>query len=191
MLVTRDCRPPATSSRPTFHSCDAVASVDCRSRVARRAGYRRRGTVFAVQPYQLIVKDPIPVWLVGEGHSPDISDSPVMDLMRTRDNPQFRGVPIDRLLNVIQTGVDVEPTNAPIWCGDLDKALEYARSADGRFGPGLVFALRRKMLERTYKTLPLDASAAEIAAIGDLYPNKLKLNNELWFSRLDPPHPRI
>ncbi len=38
---------------------------------------------------------------------------------------EFRGVGLDRLPTILATGVDVEPTTAPIFVSDFDKAWEY------------------------------------------------------------------
>ena len=39
---------------------------------------------------------------------------------------EFRGVPLARLAGVLRTGIDVAPTDAPIFCTDgVDKAFEY------------------------------------------------------------------
>jgi hypothetical protein len=37
----------------------------------------------------------------------------------------FRGVSSDRLDTILISGIDVTPTDAPIYANDLDKALEY------------------------------------------------------------------
>ena len=43
-------------------------------------------------------------------------------------HPGCRGVGADRLPQVLQTGVDVTPTDAPIWVHYVDKAVEYGEA---------------------------------------------------------------
>jgi hypothetical protein len=47
----------------------------------------------------------------------------------------FRGVPIDRLRSVFVNGVDVDPTDGPIFCGDEEKAFECVRKLRSRYPP--------------------------------------------------------
>jgi hypothetical protein len=95
----------------------------------------------------------------------------------------FRGVPIDRLAAVLTTGVDVQPTDAPIWCDDIEKANEYGRSLFGD-QTRVVFALRGRLLEKTFRTLPLEATPSEIAAVRQVYPHLYEEPNCLHFSRI-------
>ncbi len=84
----------------------------------------------------------------------------------------FRGVPLARLADVLRTGIDVTPTDAPIFGTDgVDKAFEYARPVGGGTGPGLILALRGPHLERTFRDLDADASPAEIAVTRETYPH--------------------
>lgn len=99
---------------------------------------------------------------------------------------EFRGVPLARLAGVLRTGIDVAPTDAPIFCTDgVDKAFEYARPGVGETGPGLVLALRGPHLARTYRDLDADASPAVIAEIRETYPHPAgNPGGRIRFSRL-------
>jgi hypothetical protein len=143
--------------------------------------------------YELLIEAPVPVWVVT-----DCDDRPPMTagtdeaLYRTEESsaaadryPLFRGVSLDRFLPVFTTGVDVEPTDAPIYCSDFDKAWEYGGSSPG-VGPRVIFALDQDMLERTFQTLPIDATPEEIAAVRTTYPHHHEEHPAgLWFSRID------
>jgi hypothetical protein len=99
--------------------------------------------------------------------------------------PLFRGVPPDRFLTVLATGVDVTPTDPPIYCADLEKAWEYGATS-GSQGPRLIMALDSSKLERTFQTLPSGAMPDEIAAVRATYPHHHPEHPDgLWFSRID------
>lgn len=108
----------------------------------------------------------VPVWLVIAGDSrPSIGDGwdeQLYPRMKQFRPPLFRGVPVTRLGAVLTTGVDVDPTDAPIYCSDFDKAWEYGGTSMGE-GLRLVYALDPRKVDRTFRTLPLSATASEIA----------------------------
>lgn len=142
--------------------------------------------------YELLIEAPVPVWVVTDcDDRPPVNAGTDEALYLTAGSgaaidryPLFRGVSLDRFLTVYTTGVDVEPTDAPIYCSDFDKAWEYGGSSTG-VGPRLIFALDQDMLERTFQTLPPDASPAEIAAVRATYPHHHEEHTGgLWFSRL-------
>jgi hypothetical protein len=58
------------------------------------------------------------------------------------ENAEFRGVGLDRLPTILATGVDVEPTTAPIWVSTFEKAWEYGGL------PKVVMAFDGSHLER-------------------------------------------
>jgi hypothetical protein len=149
------------------------------------------GATFRRVTYRLLNADPVPIWYIEEGHKPDLTDEPIMALYRDlqRVNGRrwiaFRGVPIDRLRSVFFNGVDVDPTDGPIFCGDEEKAFEYARPKSGVNGPGLMYALHRGYLERTFQLLPADASPEKIAEVRKTYPHEYDdPHGGLYFSRL-------
>src|ERR1700746_1865642 len=97
----------------------------------------------------------------------------------------FRGRPIDDLRSVFLNGVDVDPTDHPIFCDDAEKAFEYAKPKSGDDGPGLMYALHGGYLERSFCTLPADASPEQIAEVQTTYPHRYEdPYGELYFSRL-------
>jgi hypothetical protein len=126
--------------------------------------------------YHPLAAEPVPIWYIEDGHKPDLTDEPIMALHRDlqRVNGRrwiaFRGVPIDCLRSVFFNGVDVAPTDRPIFCGDEQKAFEYARPTSGVDGPGPMYALHSGYLERSFRTLPADASPEEIAQVQITYP---------------------
>jgi len=141
--------------------------------------------------YHLLNADSVPIWYIEEGHKPDPTDEPIMALYRDlqrvngRSWIAFRGVPIDRLRSVFLNGVDVDPTDGPIFCSDEEKAFEYARPKSGVDGPGLMYALHGRYLERSFRTLPADASPEQIAEVQITYPYRFAdPYGELYFSRL-------
>jgi hypothetical protein len=56
-----------------------------------------------------------------------------------------------------------------MYCSDFDKAWEYGGTSMSK-GPRLIFAIDRKMTRRTFRTLPLGATAAKIAMVRETYP---------------------
>jgi hypothetical protein len=142
---------------------------------------------FRRMTYRLLNADPVPIWYIEQGHKPDLTDEPIMALYQNLQPVNgrmwiaFRGVPIDRLRSVFLNGVDVDPTDGPIFCDDAEKAFEYARPKSGVDGPGLMYALHGGYLERSFRTLPADASPEQIAEVQITYPHPY---GELYFSRL-------
>lgn len=133
----------------------------------------------------------IPIWYVEDGHTPSIGDDPLFSLFRAlqpvdgRSWIAFRGVPIQRLDALLDNGVDVDPTDTVIFCAEEDKAFEYARSGWGEDGPGLLYALHGGYLERSFCTLPADASPEEIAEVRKTYPHEYPdQHGGQYFSRL-------
>jgi hypothetical protein len=134
--------------------------------------------------------NPVPVWMFegnwhpGQSGGLDKGLYPHVDAATFRSRmPPFRGVPIRQFLTVLTTGVDVHPTNAPIYCAEFDKAWEHGGSSHC-FGPRMMFALDRTMLKPSFKTLQPDATADEIAEVLKLYPYQHhEHEGGLWFSR--------
>ncbi len=147
---------------------------------------------FRRMTYRLLNADPTPIWYIEEGHKPERTDEPIMALYRNlqpvngREWVAFRGVPIDCLRSVFFNGVDVDPTDDPIFCDDAEKAFEYARPKSGVDGPGLMYALHGSYLKPSWRTLPADASPEQIAEVQITYPHRYEnpLGDDLYFSRL-------
>lgn len=94
----------------------------------------------------------------------------------------FRGVSIDRLPQVLNTGIDVVPATAPIFADSLDKAFEYGGV------PKIVLALDPAKLDRTFREVPADTPADETAEIKKIFPTEIAsvCGGALWFTRLSP-----
>jgi hypothetical protein len=95
----------------------------------------------------------------------------------------FRGVSIDRLPNILKFGIDVEPTDSPIYVAEFDKAWEY-----GEF-PKVVMALASEHMEPTFRVLPVDVLEAEIEVLRRIYPNSYSVDGQTWISRVSDPNP--
>jgi hypothetical protein len=141
--------------------------------------------------YTQLFKEPVPVWYVADGHTPSISDAPILELYT--DKPRvngkgwvaFRGVPIETFRAVAQNGVDVEPTDATIFCAEEDKAWEYAKPRSGSDGPGLMYALHGGYLERSFRELAGGTSPEAIAELQKTYPYRYDYpDGNLRLSRL-------
>jgi hypothetical protein len=150
-----------------------------------------QGATFRRVPYHLLSADPVPIWYIEDGHKPSIGDEPVLALHQALQPVNgkrwiaFRGKPIDRLGGVMANGVDVDPTDTPIFCAEEDKAYEYAKPEWGGKGPGLMYALHGGYLERSFRMLPADASPEDIAEVRKTYPHQYDSPHDgFYFSRL-------
>ena len=94
----------------------------------------------------------------------------------------FRAVFLDRLGTVLEHGIDVTPTDSPIYVDDLSKASEYGD------WPKVVLALRWDKLDRTFREVPADLPRAELDALKRIFTTELRSTDgkSLWLSRLRP-----
>ena len=92
----------------------------------------------------------------------------------------FRAVSIDRLEYTLKNGVDVNPTNSPIFCNGLEKAMEYGG------WPKVVMGFNWEKLEKTFKVVPSDIDKSKLKALKVDYPTEEKSidGNKIWLSRL-------
>jgi hypothetical protein len=91
----------------------------------------------------------------------------------------FRGVELDRLEAITRSFVDVDPPDAVVFAGDLEKALEYGD------WPKVVMALRWKAMKRSFDTLPETANPSDLEATGREYPTIIRLGDGSFYcSRL-------
>ncbi|MGV0853039.1 hypothetical protein [Mycolicibacterium phlei] len=145
--------------------------------------------------FELVMSGRVPVWLVrnsahrrvgpGSAWNRELYPQMANEEEFFERLPVFRGVSPERFLNVLITGVDVEPTDAPIYCAEFDKAWEYGGTSVGE-SARLIMALDRSKLERTFTTLPSSATPEEIATVRETYPYQhAEHQGELWFSRID------
>ena len=92
----------------------------------------------------------------------------------------FRGVALDRLSVVLSTGIDVEPSDSPIYVDDFEKALEYGG------WPKVVLALRWTHLDRTFRKVQASIPERDLAELQQTFPTKIRLadGKNLWLSKL-------
>lgn len=130
----------------------------------------------------------VPVWIAAVDAKTYQHRSPIgdVDLMRSFDVLQryveYRGVGLDRLRTILTTGVDVEPTTAPIFVAEFKKAWEYGG------WPKVVMAFDGEQLERTYRDIIIsDTSPDEIARLMVDYPTRIEdvSGGRLWLTRLE------
>jgi hypothetical protein len=136
-----------------------------------------------------LVSDPVPVWFVAAGveapRQPPVGELETVD--RALLACLFRAVSIDRLGTVLTTGVDVEPSDAVVYADSFEKAWEYGG------WPKVVLALSLDKLDRTYRELPADTDAEELALVQQRFPTVLPAvdGTTLWCSRLAQDDPCI
>jgi hypothetical protein len=81
--------------------------------------------------FKLLTDRPVPVWIAAidaktHQHHPPITERALRKSFDVLSwDTEFRGVGLDRLPTILATGVDVEPTTAPIFVSEFDKAWEY------------------------------------------------------------------
>jgi hypothetical protein len=81
---------------------------------------------------------------------------------------------------ILSTGVDVEPTTAPFFVTPhFDKAWEYGG------WPKVIMALDPKQLELTYREIPADTPADEVARLMQDYPARFEseTGDSFWLTR--------
>lgn len=93
-----------------------------------------------------------------------------------------RGVAAQSLELVLKNGVDVQPTDSPIFASDhLSKALEYGCDADQ-----VVMVFDRQKLSRTWVELDAGSSAEDISALRAKFPTRLdSTDGKIWLSKLN------
>jgi hypothetical protein len=79
---------------------------------------------------------------------------------------------------VLARGLDVAPTDAPIWVSYIDKAMEYGGL------PKLLLVLDPMQLDRTFREIPV--GDARRAALHKTFPTEIQSQDgsRLWLSRL-------
>lgn len=137
---------------------------------------------------------PILLVLAAPGFQRKDLDDALLDLLIARDKArqpdqerwmaftQSRGVRADRLGHVLRTGIDVSPTDSPIFAEiGLDKALEY-----GCDGDQLILLLDVRKLRRTFREVPADSDASLLAELRQSFQTELRSKDgkSIWFSRL-------
>lgn len=92
-----------------------------------------------------------------------------------------RGVSLDRLDSVRQHGIDVWPTDHPIFVADWDKALEYGD------WPKLLLLLHRDQLRPTWHEVSATLDPVELSKLRKTHPNQLVSTDgsTLWLTRFN------
>jgi hypothetical protein len=153
---------------------------------------RERGQTVAT----VIASEPVPVAVVEYERSATRLDDlslylPLADalggLAELIRLPGCRGVPFDRLAEILAHGLDVEPTTAPIFVNLPSKALE-----DGG-DEKVIEVFNFMLLEQTYRRVPVDTPAARLSELRATYPTCVTQNDggTLWLSRLPADDPRV
>jgi hypothetical protein len=137
---------------------------------------------------RILLAEPTPVYLVRHPPTPRSAPLDLTDLLRLDrelSRCEFRGVGADRLSTVLSTGIDVEPSTAPIYAGDFDKAWEYGGN------PKVVLSLLASELRRSW--VEVDADADELAATRTDYSTVIPSQDgtRLWCSRLSADDVRV
>ena len=93
---------------------------------------------------------------------------------------EYRAVSIDRFEYISNNGVDVNPTSAPIYCDDLEKAMEYGG------WPKVVMGFNYQKMDKTFREVPSDIDQSELDALKVSFPTeeKSKDGKKIWLSRL-------
>jgi hypothetical protein len=152
------------------------------------------------RPYSLCVEfqqlfaQPVPVWAAKmDTKTNRYNKAPLghAELRKTFDvlhrSVKFRGVELDRLPTVLAAGVDVEPTTAPIFVSDFEKAWEYGGL------PKAVMAFDGKLLEPTYReVIVAETTDDEIVKLMADYPTRIEVasGERLHLSRFPETDPR-
>ena len=92
----------------------------------------------------------------------------------------YRAAGVDCLERVTTQGVDVIPTDAPLFCETLQKAMDYGN------WPKVVMAFEPSGLEKTFREMSSDVTEDELKLIMETYPNKeVSVDGKsIWLSRL-------
>ena len=141
----------------------------------------------------LLGTTPVPTWLVRvpDDNADETLSADVIKLLVKIDRDlcgcSFRSVKLDRLHDVLRTGIDVTPTDSPIYAEFITKAIEYGG------WPKVILALDSGQLDLTYREVSAFLPQVELAALTLHFPTVLKSidGNKLWLSRLKEGDPRM
>jgi hypothetical protein len=142
--------------------------------------------------FNLIATEPVPVWAAAIDvetywYHPPVTERALREsfgpLKRCTD---FRGVSLSRLPTILAAGIDVEPTTAPFFVSDFNKAWEYGD------WPKVIMALDRMHLDYTYREITSDTAADEAARLMLEYPTRIqdRSGERIWLTRLPETDPR-
>jgi hypothetical protein len=143
--------------------------------------------------FKQLTAEPVPVWVTAVDaktyrRKPPITHcNLILSFEVLRRYVEFRAVGLDRLPAILTTGVDVEPTTAPIFVAEFDKACEYGD------WPKVVMAFDGMRLQRTYREIVIsDTTAEEITQLMVDYPTRIddSASECLWLTRFPQTDPR-
>lgn len=139
---------------------------------------------------ELIHDAPIPIALMTVATKGELHQLPWEDIQRSMKRfglCEFRGVAFERLATLLETGIDVEPTNAPFFSTmSLDKAAEYGGL------PTVIAALKFSCLADSFRVLDAGNTDEEVRAALEAYPNLLRRDDgTMLCSRFDLEDPRM
>ena len=134
--------------------------LSCRRSPARPAPPGRPGRhpaptwpLWSVCGVKLLRTEPVPVWAAAVDvetyrHHPPVTECALRESFDVLERcTDFRGIGLGRLPTILATGIDVEPTTAPIFVSDFDKAWEYGD------WPKVIMALDGMHLDYTYREI--------------------------------------
>ena len=119
--------------------------------------------------------------------SKEISQFRLEILFKNGINALVRGTCYDNIQTVLNTGVDVVPSNSPIFCTPYsDKAMEYGWDDRNNTNRIILLFYDSGKLERTFKEISSDTPKCEIEELIQLYPTieYSRDGNRIWLSRL-------
>jgi hypothetical protein len=142
--------------------------------------------------FTLLAAEPVPVWTAAVDvelcrHRPPVTERELRESFKVlKGCTDFRGVSYDRLSTILGTGIDVEPTNAPIFVSDFDKAWEYGD------WPKVIMVFDGRHLAYTYREITSDTPAEETARLMLEYPTRIPDHSgeRTWLTRLPETDPR-
>lgn len=95
---------------------------------------------------------------------------------------KYRAVSVDDWENIQSHGVDVLPTDSPIYCDFMEKALEYGG------WPKVMMGFDQTYLKKTFREVDADLDQTELIKLTEIYPTAEKSvdGKKIWLSRLSP-----
>ena len=124
--------------------------------------------------FKLLRTEPVPVWAAAVDvetyrHHPPVTECALRESFDVLERcTDFRGIGLGRLPTILATGIDVEPTTAPIFVSDFDKAWEYGD------WPKVIMALDGMHLDYTYREITSETPADEAALLMLEYPTRIQ-----------------
>lgn len=98
----------------------------------------------------------------------------------------FRGVDIERIGQILSSGIDVFPSSDPIYAGCFDKAIEYGGI------PKVIIALDPDHLDETCREIPSSTEESVISELKKAFPTEIPAvdGSTIWLTKLSCDDPR-